>query len=103
MNFKNLFLLTITSSAIAFSGVAFSADAEKSEPTGEVKAEKSQKPAKKKVKRHSHARDEKGMAVQDKPDGKSGAAETAKGVKPHNHMRDEKGIAVPAKPGNEQK
>lgn len=97
MNIKNLLLLTITSSAIAFSGAAFSADNEKSEPTGDVKTEHATKPAKKPMKPHNHMRDAKGMGMADKADSKDGVANDAQkdapanmDVKPHNHPRDAK-------------
>lgn len=105
VNIKNLFLLTITSSAIAFSGLAFSAGSEKTEPASEVKNE--QAPAKKKVRPHSHPRDAKGMYIAEKSDGKSDSeAEKNKPdttVKPHNHTHDAKAVGVSDKPVTDKK
>jgi hypothetical protein len=99
MDIKKLCAMIAASPALAFSGAAFSADHEKSDASADAKTEAAKKPAKKKVKPHSHARDEKGIPTSDKLASKSETGAASDGqqkMQPHSHMRDEKGMGMTA-------
>lgn len=80
-------------SILVTSGMTYAMDLSKPHHESGSQTEDSAAPAKetKKIRKHSHARDEKGIPISDAPEKKKTDSNAEEGkMRPHDHMRDAK-------------